>query len=150
MARSKIRQQIKLGSDGTNSLALIPPQENDGTAITGIGVDRLGADTGLFIFDAAAASGSPTAATTAIKIQDCDTLGGTYADFLVLETALDIDAAAKHKAYLVNLEGAKRYVNMVVDTTYTAGTSPANVLAANVVLGDYDIDPPVSQSVLGD
>lgn len=148
--RSKMRQQVFLAADVTNSLAAIPPQSNDGTAISGIAIDRLGADTALIIFDAAAASGSPDAAVTSIKLQDCDTTtAGSFDDFLTLESALDIDAAAKHKSYMVKLEGAKRYIRLVVDTTYTAGTTPANVLAANVILGDYDVEPKVAQTVLG-
>lgn len=149
MARSKMRQQVILAGDTTNSLAIVPPQSNDGTAITSNAIDRLGSDTGYFIFSSVAATGSPTAATCAIKIQDSDAAAGTYADFIVLETALDVNAAGRLEDYMVNLEGAKRYLKMVVDITYTGGTTPANLLAAIAILGDYDIDPKVAQTVLG-
>jgi hypothetical protein len=145
--RSKMRQQVYEGVDITNSLGAIPPQSNDGTAITGAAIDRLGADTGFFLFEAAAASGTPSAAATAIKITHADTSGGTYSDFEVLETALDIKTAVA-KQYMIDLSGAKRYLKIVVDSTYTAGTNPANVIAGKLILGDYNVDPKASQTVL--
>lgn len=145
--RSKMRQQVYEGVDITNSLGAIPPQSNDGTAVTGAAIDRLGADTGLFLFEAAAASGTPTAVTAAIKITHSDTSGGTYSDFEVLETALNIKAAIA-KQYMIDLSGAKRYFKIVVDSTYTDGTTPANVIAGKLILGDYNVDPKASQTVL--
>lgn len=99
------------------------------------------------MFEAAAASGTPTAVTAVLKIQDCDTSGGSYTDFKSLETVLDIKTAVA-KQYMINLAGAKRYIKVVFDSTYTAGTTPANVVAAKMVLGDYDVDPKASQTVL--
>lgn len=147
MTRSKMKQQVFEGVDITNSLGAIPPQSNDGTAVTGAAIDRLGAGTGFFLFEAAAASGTPTAVTAAIKITHCDTSGGTYADFEVLETALNIKTAVA-KQYMIDLSGAKRYFKVVVDTTYTDGTTPANIFAGKLILGDYDVDPKASQTVL--
>lgn len=149
MTRSKFRQQVFAGKDGTNSLAMIPPQSNDGTLITGIGIDRMGASSALVTFAAAAASGAPDTAVALIKIRHCATLGGTYADFLTLESALDIDAAGKYQEYMLKLDGAKQFINMTVDITYTGGTTPANIVCAQAILGDFDIDPKRSQSVLG-
>jgi len=136
------------GLDTTNSLGAIPPQSNDGTAVTGAAIDRLGFGAGKLMFEAAAASGDPTAATTAVKITHCDTEDGTYEDFVELETELSIsDAVAT--AYDINLAGAKRYLKVVVDSTYTDGTSPANVIAAKLVLGDSDENPADDTEVLG-
>lgn len=146
--KSKFLQQVKLASDVTNTLAAIPPQSADGDAVAGIAIDRRGADSALIIFDAAAASGAPSAAVTAIKLQDCDvTTAGSFGDFIDLETALDV-STAKHKAYQVDLTGANRYIRVSYDSTLTGGTTPANVIAANVVLGDFAVDPPESVTVL--
>ena len=148
--RSKFLQQIGVGIDVTNSLAAIPPQNNDGAAIAGIAIKRNGAQSAYVILDVAAATGTPTAAVAAVKLQDNSiTTAGTFGDFLTLESALDIDEAATHKVYAINLSGAAEYVRLTFDSTYTAGTSPANILCANIVFGDYPVDPPQSVTILG-
>lgn len=141
MIKSKILQQIK-------PVKCFAPASNDGTAITGTAIDRLGAQSMVLAFQAAAPTGTPTAATTAITITDCDTSSGTYAAFLTVASALDISAAVD-EAYHISLQGAKRYIKVNVDSTYTGGTTPANVLAASAILGDYDVEPPATETVLG-
>lgn len=136
------------GTDATNSLGAIPPQSNDGTKITGAAIDRLGFGAGKLMFEAAAATGTPTSVTAAISITQSDTLAGDYTDFIDIETALDIKTAVA-TAYDINLAGAKRYLKVVVDSTYEDGTTPANVLAAKLVLGDSDSNPADTTEVLG-
>jgi len=147
MTRSKFLQQVFVGNDVTNSLAAIPPQSNDGTKITGIGINRVGANSGKLIFAAAAASGAPDAAVTALVIEHSDTLGSGYTTFKTLESALDIDAAGVNKEYALDLQGVKTFVRVTVDTTYTGGTSPANIVCAQLILGDYDVDPKTAETV---
>lgn len=147
MTRSKFRQQVVVAKDKVGSLGAIPPQQNDGTAITGAYIDRLGAASAKLVFETAAPTGSPSAATALIKIQHCATSGGSYTDFLSLETALDVSAAIL-KTYLFKLEGAHQFIKVYVDLAYTGGTTPKNILAAELLLGDYDVDPPLTESVL--
>lgn len=148
MTRSKFRQQVFSGKDATNSLGAIPPQNSDGTLINGIAIDRRGANSALVIFENAVVTGTPSAAVVLITIEDCAvTTAGSFATFLTLETAYDV-MTAKFKEYMIDLEGAKRYIRVSVDITYTSGTAPKNILVSEVVLGDYDVEPKIAQTVL--
>ena len=148
MTRSKFRQQVFVGKDVTNSLSAIVPQNNDGTAITGIGINRLGAQSGKFIFAAAAPTGTPSAVVALLRIETSDTLGSGYTTLVTLETAIDL-AAAVCKEYLLSLSGAKKYVRAYFDSTYTTGTTPANIVCGQLVLGDFDVEPKTAESLLG-
>lgn len=147
MTRSKFRQQVFVGKDVTNSLGAIPPQQNDGTAVAGIAIDRRGIASGKFVFETAAPTGTPTTAAALIKIQhSATTTAGDFVDFISLETALDISAAAI-KEYCLDLGKAKRYIRAYIDTTYTGGTSPKNIFAGEILFGDYDIDPKSAETI---
>jgi hypothetical protein len=149
MTRSKFRQQVFVGKDVTNSLAAIPPQSNDGTLINGIAIDRRGAMSALVVFAAAAATGTPDSAVALITVEDNTvTTAGTFVAYKTLVAALNVDPAGKCEEYMINLEGASRYIRVSVDITYVGGTTPANIVCANVVLGDYDVEPKIAQTVL--
>ena len=127
--------------ENTLVVEAIEPVNNTGAAITGDTVDRLGYQSAILQYHAAAASGSPDTATTALTVQHGDASNmSDAATFYAVETALDIDAAAVDKAYVLDLSGAKRYIRVTADATYTGGSSPANVQAATWVLGDKNVE----------
>lgn len=131
-------------------LKAIDPQANTGAAITGEIVDRLGYDDAYVSFNFAAASGSPDTATTALVLQHGDAANlSDAATFLTLATALDIDAAAGIANYAVDLVGAKRYIRLTADATYTGGSTPGNVQGATITLGNKSVNPPVADTILG-
>jgi hypothetical protein len=146
MTRSIFKEQVFAGKTVAN-LGAIPPQANTGAAVSGSIIDRRGYRSGKLIAERAAVSGSPSAAELSLIIQHGDAANlSDAATFATLETALDISAAGLEE-YLLNLEGAKRYVRAVWDATYTGGTTPGNVIAAQLVLGDKDVNPTAAETV---
>lgn len=138
---SNFRQRVYAGKTAA-LLGPLPPQSISGsTAVNGQIIDRLGAQSAKFILERAIVSGAPTAAAFAVIIQSGSTPTLTDATtFATLETALSVLTAGLTE-YLINLEGAFRYIRIVVTPTYTGGTSPANVVAGELLLGDADYDP---------
>jgi hypothetical protein len=146
MSRSMFKEQVFIGKTSAN-LGAIPPQSNDGTLINGSIIDRRGYRSGKLVVERAAATGSPSAATLSLIIQHGDASNlSDAATFATLETTLDILLAGL-KEYVLNLEGAKSYVRVVYDSTYTAGTAPANIVAAQLVLGDRDVNPAFAETI---
>lgn len=146
MTRSNFREQVFIGKNSAN-LGAIPPQANDGTLINGSIIDRRGYRSGKLVFERAVVTGAPSAAAQSLIVQHGDAANlSDVATFCTLETALDILLAGQ-KDYLLNLSGAKRYVRVVHDATYTGGTPPGNVVAAQLVLGDRDVNPAVTETV---
>lgn len=127
--------------ENVKTIEAIEPQANTGAAITGDTVDRLGYQSAVLHYHAAAASGTPDTATTAIVIQHGAASGmGDATTFYTCETALDIDAAAVDKQYTIDLAGAKRYIRVIADATYSGGSTPGNVQAATWVLSDKSVE----------
>jgi hypothetical protein len=148
MTRSKFRQQVFTGKDQTNSLGAIPPNQNDGTLINGIGINRTGAASALVVFENAAATGAPSAAVALITVETCAVItAGSFTAFKTLEASLSV-LTANCKEYMIDLSGAKKYIRVSVDIDYTNGTTPKNILAAEVILGDFDVEPKIAQTVL--
>lgn len=101
--RSKILDQFKyVGSAGT-------------------AFDRTGFNTGIFV----AIGGTDD---TAIKVQTCDTSGGTYTDYATIVSADDASASTD-VGVAVDLSGADKYVKVTGATT------------ASCVLGDGRKNP---------
>ncbi len=117
----------------------LPSTLSDGTLITGAVIDRLGYQSGLLVFSFEAASGTPSAATASLLIEHGDAANlSDAATFATFETAKNISAAGIAQ-YNIDFTKAKRYVRIKEDTTYTGGTTPANQLAANLILFDKDV-----------
>lgn len=127
----------------------IAPVDNDGTLINGVIIDRLGYQSAILELIWAASSGTPTTATAAVSIYYNSTSSTSGATKLVdLETALNVKTAG-YKQYDLDLSAADRYVYAVVDITYADGTTPKNIVAASLVLGDKSSQPANSATVYG-
>lgn len=125
--------------------------ENDGTAITGVIIDRLGYQSGVLTLNWKASSGTPTTAAASIKVYSntaSSSSSPTPVELVTLETALDVKTAG-FKQWDLDLSAANRYVYAVVDITYADGTSPKNILAADLILGDKNVQPANSGTVYG-
>jgi len=124
------------------------PQANTGGAISGAIIDRIGYGEAEVAINFAVVTGSPSAATTAVVIQHGDAANlSDAATFVTAASALDISAAGI-AVYPVDLSGAKRYIRVTSDATYTGGTTPGNVIGAVVALKSAKANPPVSSTVL--
>jgi len=135
----------------TKTVQVIAPVDNDGTAVTGIIIDRLGYQSAKLVVSYAASSGTPSAAATAIAVYSnsaSSSSSPTPVKLVDLETAKDILTAGVAE-YDIDLSNAKRYVYPTLDTTYTAGTSPKNIISAVLVLGDKNVQPANSGTVYG-
>lgn len=101
--RSKVLDQFKyVGSAGT-------------------AFDRTGFNSAIFV----AIGGT---SSTAIKVQHCDTSGGTFTDFATIVAAADAGSSTDVGVAL-DISGAKKYIKM------TGATK------ASVILGDAIVDP---------
>lgn len=135
----------------TTSVQVIAPVENDGTAITGIIIDRLGYQSAKLIVSYAASSGTPTTATAAIDFYSNtanSSSSPTPVKLVALETAKNVKAAGVAE-YDIDLSAAARYVYPYMDITYVDGSSPKNIVSAVLVLGDKYIQPANSGTVYG-
>jgi len=125
------------------------PQANTGAAISGDIIDRRGFNSASVAFVRAVVTGSPSAATTALVVQHGDASNlSDAATYATLASALDIMLAGCEDFHL-DLSGAKRYIRITEDATYTGGTTPGNVKACVVTLGDKEANPPAAETVFG-
>lgn len=131
------------------SFVAIAPVDNDGTAIVGTTIDRLSYLDAYVLLNFAASTGTPTTALAAVTVYHGD--ASNMSDEALLctcDAALNIKAAGKAD-YPIDLTGAKRYIRVKLDTTYVDGTAPKNIIAASAVLGNKNIEPVATQTVLG-
>ncbi len=122
------------------SESVVPQSDTGGSEIDGAVVDTLGYQTGMIAFEAGAISGSPSATSVAVKLQE-----GALADGSDMADAKDntgtviggtLTAAG---TLLARIEGLglnrKRYLRVVETTTFTGGTTPAVLVHGNILLG---------------
>lgn len=144
MIKTKLLQQTK-------QLSLITPVSKDGTLTNSTIIDRLGYETAYVNLNWASVTGGPSAATASVKVYSntaSSTSSPTPVLLATLETALDV-ATAGFKSWAIDLGAANRYVFVEYDSTLTGGTTPANLISATMVLGDKNVEPPVSDTVYG-
>lgn len=124
------------------SESLAVRSDTGGSAVNGSAVDTMGYNTAMLLVNTAIASGSPTAASMVVKLQESDTSGGTYADALdntgtAIGFTLDVKTAVQQGQARIEGLGTnrKRYLRITETTTFTGGTSPAVLLHGLILLG---------------
>jgi len=135
----------------TSAVKLIEAVQNDGTAITSVIIDRLGYQSAKLTLNWAASSGTPTTAAASLKFYSnsaSSSSSPTPVELVELESALNVKTAG-FAQYDIDLSNAKRYVYAVLDITYADGTTPKNILAADLVLADKSAQPANSGTVYG-
>jgi hypothetical protein len=135
----------------TTTVQVIAPVDNDGTAITGIIIDRLGYQSAKLVVSFAASSGTPTTAAAAISMYSnsaSSSSSPTPVLLVALATAQNIKVAGVVE-YDIDLSNAKRYIYPTFDSTYVDGTTPKNIVSAVLVLGDKNVQPANSGTVYG-
>ena len=126
----------------------IKPELNDGTAIVGATIDRLGYEDCYVHINNVASTGTPTTAVAAITIYHGDASNmSDEALFLTLAAAQDVKAA-QDLQYPISLRGMKRYFRVKLDITYADGTSPKNQITSVAVLGCKNIEPAVASEII--
>lgn len=122
-----------------------PPLAQTAATVVGAAIDRLGFDNLVLDVEVGAATGAPTSFTCDVKVQHCDTSGGTYADWQPLGTAISgavaTITATGRKRKTVDLKGAKRYLKVSNTVAFVGGASPTLPNAAVVLLGGAAVLP---------
>lgn len=112
----------------TPKTALNPQAISGSSAVNGNAIDRLNAQAMNIILALGATTGTPTGTQLAVKIQHGDASNlSDAADFATVASLGSTSAnftAGDVFGYGINLEGAKRYVRVVVTPTFTGGTAP--------------------------
>jgi hypothetical protein len=114
----------------------VPPQSSAAATVTGTWLDRTAHGSALSAVlhgMLGAVSGAPSAIDVTVQLQDATSNGGAgAANFgpAITLSAADTDGVAN-----IDLSGAREFVAAVVTVAFTGGTSPAALVAADVVLG---------------
>jgi hypothetical protein len=129
---------VDLKNSATLGVSIVPQTVATATATNGTGVDCLGMDGPVNALLTTGNCGDSTL-TLNVKLQECDTSGGTYTDFVTATAFAELAGAtlADNKAVLLTGKRTKRYVR-VVATTAGAGTLSAPIAA--VILGQSKIN----------
>ena len=101
-------------------------------AVTGAYLDTRGFDGGHAIFHLYAAAGT-TSSVTGIKVQECDTSGGTYTDITGADFA-DIDTSSDGAIYSASLKlrGRQRFLRFAATG---GGTADYNLTVVDQLVG---------------
>jgi hypothetical protein len=133
--------------------SLAPQSFSGSTAVDGSSVNTQGADNGLIYAYGAETSGSPSAATLVVTLQESSSGTGNWANALdntgtVIGFTLNCESAAAENA--ARIEGLnlnrKQYLRAVITPAFTGGSSPAILGYAVIVLGNNE-QLPVDSSV---
>jgi hypothetical protein len=122
----------------------LPAQSFTGSsAVDGTKVDTLGADNAVIYANGAEASGSPSAASLVITLQESADGSTNWANAndntgTVIGFTLNVlSAAAENVARIEGLNlNRKRYLRAVITPAFTGGTSPAILGFAQIILGN--------------
>jgi hypothetical protein len=121
--------------------------------VNGVGVDRLNYLSAALEFISGVCPSVPTGVVVAIKVQDSDSQGSGFADFITtipsFGTAADLSAASVGKYWDLDLTGARRYIRVVATITFTGGTNPSMVWSSAFILGDKNAEPAGAAIVYG-
>jgi hypothetical protein len=123
--------------------SLAPQSFSGSTAVDGSSVNTEGADNALIYAFGAEASGSPSAATLVVTLQESASGSGNWTNALdntdtVIGFTLNCESAAAENA--ARIEGLnlnrKQYLRAVITPAFTGGASPAILGYALIVLGN--------------
>lgn len=117
------------------------PQSSSGSTINGSAIDRAAhnmACSCVLHQVAGAVSGSPTTTSVISKVQHAPD-DSTWADYkpdgVNVATTAALTAQDTENDLAVDLTAAYRYIRVVTTVAFTGGTSPAALVAADVILG---------------
>ena len=110
--------------------------------VDGDAVDRLGYLSAKILAKTGAATGTPDAQSLVFQLQESDASGSGY---VAVDGATITIAADDTLSVLdVDLSARKRYLRVILDaseSSFTGGSSPANDISCDIVLGGADVLP---------
>lgn len=118
------------------AVSAIDPQASAAATVNGNTVDRTGFTSGKLVVQTGATTGSPTAVSVVVKLQESAD-GSTWSD---VSPAVSTTVGAVNSASEVNvdLSGLQNNVRAVATVSFTGGTSPTVNFASSLVLGGDD------------
>jgi hypothetical protein len=129
--------QLHSIGDYVIALQAIPPQSSVAATINGNTIDRLPRNYPLscVIHEAIGAiSGAPSATGVSTKIQQSPD-GSTWSDYASTGSGPALTAANTDTGVPVDLSSAMRFVRVVMTVAFTGGTTPAALVAADLIIG---------------
>jgi hypothetical protein len=124
--------------------SIIPQSVSGASAVDGVSVDTSGYDNAKLHVYAAEATGTPSAASLAVTLQESPNGTDTWTNALdntgavIGFTLSGLQAAGAVSA--ARIEGLnlnrKRYLRVVVTPTFTGGSSPATLVFGEIVFGN--------------
>ena len=147
--------KINAYDDIRNATSIVPQSVSGSIAVNGTTVDTLSYDNAKIHVYSAQASGSPSAASLAVTLQESADGSTNWANALDnTGTVIGFTLSALQSAAAVGaarVEGLglnrKRYLRVVVTPTFTGGTSPAVLAYGELVFGGGAQQLPVTTAV---
>lgn len=122
------------------TVGFLAPQALSGSSevlTSAIDTQAAGFVSGQLIATVGATTGTPTAASVALSLKHCATSGGSYTVFTPNETGtastLTLATTDTVRALNIDLRGAERYLKISATPTFTGGSSPTTLVAAQLV-----------------
>jgi hypothetical protein len=135
-------------------VSLAPQSFTGSAAVDGSAINTVGYTDAAIHAYGAEATGSPSAATLVVTLQECATSNGTFANALdntgtVIGFTLNCESAyAENVARIEGLNlNRKQYLRAVITPAFTGGSSPAILGFAEIVLGGPAQQLPVDSAV---
>lgn len=119
----------------------VGPAANAAGTVNGPAIDRLGYGSCSLAAITGLDTGSPSARSATVKLQDSADGSTGWAD--ITGASVAVAAVSSIGEVDVNLAIAKRYIRAVTTTAFTGGTTPTLFSAAVVTLGGADKVPAV-------
>jgi hypothetical protein len=120
-----------------------PPLADTGSVVNGTSVDlttKQSPHSGVLVAMAGAATGSPSAQTLNVKLQDSAD-DSTFADIVPAVAITEIAADNGKQVVDVDLRNLRRYVRAVTTVVLTGGSTPTWPVATALVMGGQEEIP---------
>jgi hypothetical protein len=131
---------------------LVAPQNASAGTVNGVVIDRIGYYDAIAHLSCGATTGAPTAQSAKLTIYHGELEDGS--DMTVYNAVEGLGGGAYETGVVasdnigtwidVDLAGAKRYIRGVVTVAFTGGTTPKQLVAATLILGQNTA--PITQS----
>ena len=136
-------QSMDIGGFVDEKLGVAPQNIADAATVNGPSIDRSGHYSCVLGILSGAATGAPSAQAHVATLEDSPDGTTGWAPYVrdgVTQKATAIADNALVEAD-INLDGAKKFIRASILMVFTAGTTPTNDMAANVLLGPKDQRP---------
>lgn len=115
------------------------PAASSAGSVNGSAIDRMGFSSCVLEVQTGAETGTPSARSATVKLQDSADGSTGWAD--ITGASVAVSAVNTRARLTVSLGAVKRYIRAVNTTAFTGGTTPTLASAAVVILGGADTTP---------